>query len=183
MALTQPFLMPSACREGKGDKTGEPLLEPDSALTGVLVSPASSGAVHAVSAQCWGWLSSEDAPGGPHWDMKGVSLNLLPGTQRAGALTSQFSHYANWSSVPSPSSIAPCLVAPGWGLAQDPSSGSSMDQVPVEGIARRGCNAHGARQKPIAFHSLPWHVAALWCFSKFMFHVYLSVEGKWYPGP
>lgn len=123
---------------------------------------------------------------GPCWDMKGVSL-LKPAAWDTRSWcphsrASQFSPCANWSSLLSPSSIAPCLVIPGRALLQDPSSGSSTDQVPTEGIARRGCNAHGAHQKPIAFCSLPWHVAASWCFSRFMFRVCLSVEGKWYPG-
>lgn len=61
---------------------------------------------------------------------------------------------------------------------QDPAGGSSADQVPMEGITRRhlwcGCNARGACPKPVAFHSLPWHVAALPCFSRFLFCVCVS---------
>lgn len=54
-------------------------------------------------------------------------------------------------------------------------------QVPTERIARRrlwrGCSAHGARPKPVAFRSLPRRVAALPCFSRFLVCVCVSGAG------
>lgn len=79
------------------------------------------------------------------------------------------------SSLSSPSSMGSCPVPPRTGFS---AGSSSVDQMPTEGITHRhlwrGCSAHGAHPKPVAFHP-----SLLPCFSRFLLHVCVSQEGKW----
>lgn len=177
-----PSSIPLACREGKGDEMGEPLLEPDAALIGALVSPTPSCAVHAVSVQCWGWLS---IGGCSRWSMLGHEGSLL----KPAAWNTR-----SW-----------CLHLPVLSLCQlelsaQPQqhctlSGGPRISFPAGSIQRQlhGSSAYGGNRTP--WLQCPWSLSETCCLSlpplacsslvvlQQFYVLCLSVEGKWYPGP